>query len=39
MLVTLGTERVDTNRPAYSDLLALTGELLIMKKWLPLLRD
>ena len=30
---------LNTNYPAYSDLLAFTGELLIMKRWLPLLRD
>ena len=30
---------LNTNYPPYSDLLAFTGELLIMKRWLPLLRD
>ena len=30
---------LNTNYPAYADLLAFTGELLIMKRWLPLLRD
>ena len=30
---------LNTNYPAYSDLLSFTGELLTMKRWLPLLRD
>ena len=30
---------LNRNYPAYSDLLAFTGELLTMKRWLPLLRD
>ena len=30
---------LNTNYPAYSDLLSFIGELLTMKRWLPLLRD